>query len=560
MRPASGSLAASSGLFSLAATASLTVGGTAYVGSTGTGTFIQSGGTASFNGADNNGNSISIGDQAGAQGAYSLSFGNLTASQNETVGNKGTGTFTQTGGTNTVDGSLFLGSATGGSGAYSLSAFGLLSVTGSENIGDSGSPTTPGGTGVFTQSGGANDLAGTLFVGSYPSDHGTYTLQGGTFAITSSTGGESIGNGGTAVFNQTSGENTLVSGANLDIANIGGSGTYSLSGTGSLNVASNAYVGGGATSSGGTGLLSVSGNADLSILGTLKIWNSSSTQMIISGGTVTAGNTINLATITQTGGTSHLGALSGTGNVSVGSASGSSTTMNVVSLQQNAVIINSTGTLVVGDTAPGAVNSLQINGNGKLDLTGGSLIINYGSGTDPVSTIRSYLISGRNGGAWTGPGIDSSTAALSANNAHYGVGYADSADSGNPAHLSTGQIEIKYTLLGDANLDGIVSGDDFTILVGNLGKSAAAWDEGDFNYDGIVSGDDFTELVGNLGKESNGGAIVLPASDYAAIDAFAAANGLLADVPEPASGGLLLATGFGLMARRRRNARIQSFS
>jgi hypothetical protein len=46
----------------------------------------------------------------------------------------------------------------------------------------------------------------------------------------------------------------------------------------------------------------------------------------------------------------------------------------------------------------------------------------------------------------------------------------------------------------------------------------------------------------------------LPASDLAAIDAFAAANGLMADVPEPTSAGLLLAAGVGMLARRgRRN-------
>jgi hypothetical protein len=48
--------------------------------------------------------------------------------------------------------------------------------------------------------------------------------------------------------------------------------------------------------------------------------------------------------------------------------------------------------------------------------------------------------------------------------------------------------------------------------------------------------------------------VELPASDYVAIDAFAAANGLMADVPEPASVGLLLAAGLCFMTRRRRSA------
>jgi hypothetical protein len=79
----------------------------------------------------------------------------------------------------------------------------------------------------------------------------------------------------------------------------------------------------------------------------------------------------------------------------------------------------------------------------------------------------------------------------------------------------------------------------------------SAWDKGDFLYGGAVTGADFTALVSNLGKQANGGAVVLPAADYAAIDAFAAANGLMADVPEPASAAILVA-GMAMFIRRRR--------
>ena len=66
--------------------------------------------------------------------------------------------------------------------------------------------------------------------------------------------------------------------------------------------------------------------------------------------------------------------------------------------------------------------------------------------------------------------------------------------------------------------------------------------------------DDVFQLVGNLGKQSNGATVQLPAADYAAIDAFAAANDLtLPSVPEPASAGLLAAAGIGMLARRRRS-------
>jgi hypothetical protein len=110
---------------------------------------------------------------------------------------------------------------------------------------------------------------------------------------------------------------------------------------------------------------------------------------------------------------------------------------------------------------------------------------------------------------------------------------------------------IDYAVYGDANLDGVVSGDDFTILTGDLGKSNSAWDKGDFNYNGIVAGDDFTLLAQSLGSFQNLPTGGLPAADLAAIDAFAAANGLQADVPEPASLGLLAIGTLGVLFRRR---------
>jgi autotransporter-associated beta strand protein len=191
------------------------------------------------------------------------------------------------------------------------------------------------------------------------------------------------------------------------------------------------------------------------------------------------------------------------------------------------------------------LSSLTINTGGALDLTNNHFIIDF-TGSDPISTIRGYLSTGYAAGAWTGNGINTSAVAPG-----YGIGYADGSDHV-VTGLSSGQIEVKYTLYGDADLDGAVTGSDFTILAGNIGKSAAAWDKGDFDYDGSVTGSDFTALVGNLGKSASGAAVVLPSADYAAIDAFAAANGLMAQVPEPASIAAIPVLVVAGLARRRR--------
>ena len=164
-----------------------------------------------------------------------------------------------------------------------------------------------------------------------------------------------------------------------------------------------------------------------------------------------------------------------------------------------------------------------------------------------------YVASGYNGGAWNGPGIISTAARVPTNGLRYGLGYADGAD-GIVSGLTSGQIEVKYTLLGDANLDGVVNALDFSIVAANFNQPVTGWDQGDFNYDGIVNAADFTDLAANFNQSVSGADV--SAGDVAALDAFAAANGIsLANVPEPASVGLLMFGAVGVLARRYRRDR-----
>ena len=67
--------------------------------------------------------------------------------------------------------------------------------------------------------------------------------------------------------------------------------------------------------------------------------------------------------------------------------------------------------------------------------------------------------------------------------------------------LPSGEIEIMFTLLGDANLDGQVNAEDFTPFSANVGKNGS-WDDGDFNYDGTVNSEDFTPFSADLGQSA----------------------------------------------------------
>ena len=120
----------------------------------------------------------------------------------------------------------------------------------------------------------------------------------------------------------------------------------------------------------------------------------------------------------------------------------------------NLSVANGAGAMITAATTNSpttlTLNTLSIGPTGQLDVANNQVLINYGSVT-PIGMIADWIDTGYAGGAWNGYGIISSTAQT---NPNYGLGYADSDDSGNPANLPAGEIKIMYTLLGDANWMG----------------------------------------------------------------------------------------------------------
>jgi len=217
------------------------------------------------------------------------------------------------------------------------------------------------------------------------------------------------------------------------------------------------------------------------------------------------------------------------------------------------------GSVAVGTTAGGdavlRVNgALSQAGGGKVDLANNRLVVDYlpGDGT-PIASIRAALVSGYAGGAWNGPGIGS--AGISATRA---LGYAEASEAlGADGGMFGGEgvdgsaVLVRYTLAGDANLDGVVDFNDLVKLAQNYNTSpagASTWYRGDFNYDGSVDFNDLVKLAQNYNTALSGGVAGGPVGFEGEVArAFAS-------VPEPGVWGVV---GVGVVwGMRRRRGRL----
>jgi hypothetical protein len=174
----------SNGTYNLQA-GSLTVKNNEIIGNSGTGQFIQSGGTHTTR-------ILTLG--VNSNGVYNLNGGTLSTTF-ENIGISGVGTFNQNGGTNTCPGQFALGAPGSAVGTYNLKS-GSLTV-GNEFISGAG------GSGIFNQTGGTHTVTGILFLAINPGDSGIYNLKGGTLSTpgTSIEIGAPSGSGAGGTFN-----------------------------------------------------------------------------------------------------------------------------------------------------------------------------------------------------------------------------------------------------------------------------------------------------------------------------------------------------------------------
>jgi hypothetical protein len=161
--------------------------------------------------------------------------------------------------------------------------------------------------------------------------------------------------------------------------------------------------------------------------------------------------------------------------------------------------------------APGGrvleVGALDISGSGaRLDLSDGALIVHSTAANRAadLAAVTAKIKSGLNlgGTLWTGDGITTSLGGNGSGDLHaLGVVVNDlaAAGAGSGALYSTfagenvgvNDILVRYTLFGDADLDGAVTTNDYFQIDNGFLGAKAGWINGDFDYDGAVTTNDY---------------------------------------------------------------------
>lgn len=172
--------------------------------------------------------------------------------------------------------------------------------------------------------------------------------------------------------------------------------------------------------------------------------------------------------------------------------------------------------LTAGGTNVLVTKSLNLTSSfARLDIADNAIIVDY-SGATPLGSwngsaytgLIGHVARGFNEGGWNGNGINSSVAAGSGGQT--GIAIDASSVALNLAAGETALFEgetvdasavlIKYTYSGDANLDGVLNGDDYFFIDSHVLQSGSVfgYGVGDFDYDGDIDGDDYFWLDAHI--------------------------------------------------------------
>jgi hypothetical protein len=313
---------------------------------------------------------------------------------------------------------------------------------------------------------------------------------------------------------------------------------------------------------------------DLTVTGTADY----GTRVVALTGTATVGNGTDAGSLTAGDVTALHFDVAG-GSATINSLAGLDADVSTVSVAADQTLdvnlgITNVKTLTVDGTATlhslsdegtanetSIVRNLAINGAGTLDVTMGNVIV---KDSTQLVQIRDWLRTAANFDVdntinwWDGTGITSSTV-RDGDVYLYSVGMRSADEDPVGAYGAMTEIEgvsldltdivVKYTYAGDANLDGKVDGDDYTVLdyyYSTIGTpeepSVIGWWNGDLNHDGKIDGDDYTLLDYSF------------STYWLNFDEQITNPDLTTPLPEPATMGLMV-LGLAAMAALRRRSK-----
>ena len=176
------------------------------------------------------------------------------------------------------------------------------------------------------------------------------------------------------------------------------------------------------------------------------------------------------------------------------------------------------------------VGPLTMAATSRLDVGHTSVIIRG----ENLPKVAEMLARGFHGGDWLGDGVTSSAAANDPSKFSALGLMSNHWDDSRPYYtifadysVQPSDLLIRYTTIGDADLNGLVDGDDLTRLLIAYGRPGRVWSDGDFDFNGVIDRQDLNLLL----------------SGYAHQGASLGASAVVAAVPEPRSLSLL-AVGF----------------
>ncbi|HWE93404.1 MAG TPA: hypothetical protein VG269_05465, partial [Tepidisphaeraceae bacterium] len=140
-----------------------------------------------------------------------------------------------------------------------------------------------------------------------------------------------------------------------------------------------------------------------------------------------------------------------------------------------------------------------------LDLMDNDMLL-QGAGSSELPVLQALLKSGL---PTAGTGLRSSDAAASPASNKTALGYGLNGTSVNYSTfdglpVAAGDLLVKYTLAGDADLDGVVGNIDYGILSSHYGQSGTDWASADFTYDSRTNATDYGLLSNNFGQGLTG--------------------------------------------------------